>query len=135
MPSLTSIVLSAMHVCKHQPPVNLNQDKTTHVHSPLNFLVAINTAVTKVAYRASVHTAFFLLKLGNEFHGANLGCSAHRPLHMLSGKFQVFWPTNSPAGKIERNASNRVLPGRNTPETSETRCCTCENWFRRQQLA
>jgi hypothetical protein len=83
------MVLSAMHVCEHQPPVSLKPVKTsTHVHGALDFLVAINAAIAKVAYCASVHTAFFPLEFGNELHRAHLGRSAHRPYHMFSGNFK-----------------------------------------------
>lgn len=126
MPSLTSMVRSAMHVCEDQPPVSLNGGKPTHVHGALGFLIALNASIAEVAYRASVHTAFFALELCDQLHRAHLGRPAHRPCLMVSND-PIAAMLDVPAGKMDRKASKRVLPGRSTPETSETRCWTWEN--------
>jgi hypothetical protein len=119
-----------MHVCVDQHlrvmlllPL-LELAIATYVHGSLDFLVAIDAAVAKVADGAGVHSAFLFFELRNELHCAHLGRSAYRsctyPVSHVSGCRRL----DVPAGKIDRKASNRVLPGRSTPETSETRCWT-----------
>jgi hypothetical protein len=49
----------------------------TYVHGPLDFFVAIDAAVAKVANGAGVHSAFLFFELRNKLHCAHLGRSAY----------------------------------------------------------
>jgi hypothetical protein len=49
----------------------------TYVHGSLDFLVAVDAAVAKVANGAGVYSAFLFFELRNELHCAHLGRSAY----------------------------------------------------------
>jgi hypothetical protein len=85
MPSLTSMVRSAMHVCNDQPPVRPNAAKAkTHVHGALDFFVAIHAAIPKVADGTCIHTALLSFEFRNELHCAHFRRSAHRACPTVS---------------------------------------------------
>ncbi|KAH3667501.1 hypothetical protein OGAPHI_003150 [Ogataea philodendri] len=52
-------------------------------------------------------------------------CCSSSPISSIARTLGA--PETVPAGKIDRNASKRVLSPRSTPLTCDTRCITCEN--------